>query len=183
MNNLSEQYYSDYEDRLLQSLARVCPECVGENGMLYGSDDIDAKWKEIGPEYMAEAVGQINEFPEAALGWAGYIGMAFAKWWDSDWSRNSLRSYSSLYGSRGFDDMDEHIVQDILGLDLNGKEAEKIESQLSSIACQAISFIRHEGTEVQTVGAYHTFTHTVNVIFRIGVSLGLKMLGYRYEKM
>ncbi len=173
--------YQDYEERLLQSLAGVCPDCVSPQGILYDSDDIDAKWKELLPDYMADAVGQINAFPEAALGWAGYVGLAVAKWWDGDWGTNSLRTYKSLYGDRGFDDMDEHIVRDILGLNLQGKDADCLKCQLLNVAESALSFIRHEGTEARTVGAYHTLVHTVNVVFRIGASLGLKSLGYKYR--
>lgn len=177
------EYYIDFEQRLLEELAGICPECASADGMLLGSDDIDEKWKEMGPEYMAEAVTQLNDYPEAALGWAAYVGLAVAGWWDGDWSANRLRSYTSLHGSRGFDDMDEHIIRDILGLPLKGEEALKFEKQFQAISYGTISFIRHEGTEAQTTKAYYTFAHAVNVIFRIGVSLGLKRLGYKYDRV
>lgn len=175
------EYYIDFEQRLLEELARICPDCASDSGMLLGSDDIDEKWMEMGPEYMAEAVTQLNEYPEAALGWAAYVGLAVAQWWDGNWSANRLRSYASLHGSRGFDDMDEHIIKDILRISLESSEAVRFKKQFQSITYGTISFIRHEGTEAQTTKAYYTFAHAVNVIFRIGVSLGLKRLGYKYK--
>ena len=49
--------------------------------------------------------------------------MAVAQWWDQDWGRHHGKGYEALQGSRGFDDMDEHILQNILGYSLDSEEA------------------------------------------------------------
>ena len=109
------EYLDRYEASLVDELVGLCTSFGLLDGELLASDDIDGKWKEFAPEYMAEAVPNLNPFPEAAIGWAGYIGMAVAKWWDLDWGRHHSEKYEALHGPRGFDDMDDHIMQDILG--------------------------------------------------------------------
>ena len=91
--------------------------------------------------------------------------------------------YVSLHGERGFDDMDEHIVQTVLGLTLDSAEARQIMNMLLCCAQKASTFIRHEEIEHQTVKAFHIFARTVKVMFRIGAALQLKRLGYRFQKI
>ena len=109
--------------------------------------------------------------------------MAVAQWWDTDWGRNHSMKYESLHGARGFDDMDEHIVQNILGLSLDSVEAKQIVNILLCCAQKAVDFIRHEQIEHQTVKAFHVFARTVKVMFRIGAALQLKRLGYKFHKL
>ena len=42
---------------------------------------------------------------------------------NEDWEYYAQASYQSYYGEQGFDDMDEHIVRDLLQLPLDSKEA------------------------------------------------------------
>ena len=102
------EYLDNFEARLTEDMLRLCTSLGMLDGTLLESEDITSKWKELAPEYMADAVPNIKEFPEAAVGWAGYIGLAVAKWWDEDWGKHHNAKYSSLLGPRGFDDMDEH---------------------------------------------------------------------------
>lgn len=123
-------YLDDFEARLTDGLLRLCTSFGMLDGILLESEDINAKWKEFAPEYMADAVPNIREFPEAAIGWAGYIGLATAKWWDEDWGKHHNEKYSSLLGPRGFDDMDEHIMENILGLERGSADAGVISKTL-----------------------------------------------------
>ena len=108
--------------------------------------------------------------------------MAVANGWDKDWATAQKVTYQSFYGADGFDDMDEHIVRDILGLPLESPEAEKIEAMMRSCAHTAMNFIRREDTEAQTTKAFYLFARTTRVLFRIGAALELKRLGYKFEK-
>jgi hypothetical protein len=153
------------------------------DGELLNSEDIDQKWKEWAPEYIAEALPEVNSYPEFAIACAGYAGMAVAQWWDQDWGRHHSTSYASLHGPRGFDDMDEYIVQNILGLTLDSVEAKQIMNILLCCAQKAVDFIRHEQIEAQTVKAFHIFARTVKVMFRTGAALQLKRLGYKFHKV
>jgi hypothetical protein len=43
--------------------------------------------------------------------------------------------------------------------------------------------IRHEGIEPQSPRAYHVFARTVQVLYRIGASIELFLLGYKLERI
>lgn len=177
------RYLETYENNLLQEMLRVCTSLGMLDGELLNSEDIDQKWKEWAPEYIAEALPEVNAYPEFAIACAGYAGMAVAKWWDEDWGRHHGTSYESLHGPRGFDDMDEYIVQNILGYSLDSSEAKQIVNILLCCAQKAVDFIRHEQIESQTVMAFHIFARSVKVMFRIGAALELKRLGYKFHKV
>lgn len=177
------KYFETYEENLLQEMLRVCTSLGMLDGELLNSEDIDLKWKEWAPEYIAESLPEVNSYPEFAIGCAGYAGMAVAQWWDTDWGRNHSMKYESLHGPRGFDDMDEHIVRNILGLSLDSVEAKQIVNILLCCAQKAVDMIRHEQIEHQTVKAFHIFARTVKVMFRVGAALQLKRLGYKFHKV
>ena len=177
------QYYDTYEENLLREILRMCTSLGMLDGELLASEDIDQKWKEWAPEYIAEALPEVNSYPEFAIACAGYAGMAVAQWWDEDWGRHHGEAYEKLHGERGFDDMDEHIVQKILGLSLDSSEAKQIMNIMLCCAQKASTFIRHEQIEHQTVKAFHIFARTVKVMYRIGAALQLKRLGYKFHKV
>ena len=177
------QYFDTYEENLLREILRMCTSLGMLDGELLASEDIDHKWKEWAPEYIAEALPEVNTYPDFAIACAGYAGMAVAHWWDADWGRNHSAKYESLHGPRGFDDMDEHIVQNILGLSLDSVEAKQIMNILLCCAQKAGTFIHHEQIEHQTVKAFHIFARTVRVMYKIGSALELKRLGYKFQKV
>lgn len=183
MESKDIEYLDRYETALTDRLLKLCSSLGMLDGVLLASDDIDSKWKEFAPEYMAEAVPNLGSFPEAAIGWAGYIGMAVAKWWDMDWGRHHSEKYEALHGPRGFDDMDDHIMQDILGYKPGSPEAGAITGLLLACTQQAISGIRHENIESQSVMAFHVFARTTRAMFRIGAAVQLKKDGYKFQKV
>ena len=177
------QYYDSYEENLQRELLKMCTSLGMLDGELLSSEDIDQKWKEWAPDYIAEALPEVNSYPEFAIACAGYAGMAVAQWWDQDWGRNHGAGYNTLHGPRGFDDMDEHIVQNILGLSLYSPDAKQIMNILLCCAQSAVTFIQHEQIEHQTVKAFHIFARTVKVLYRIGAALQLRRLGYKFHKV
>ena len=177
------EYLDRYEASLVDELVGLCTSFGLLDGELLASDDIDGKWKEFAPEYMAEAVPNLNPFPEAAIGWAGYIGLAVAKWWDEDWGKHHNAKYSSLLGPRGFDDMDEHIMENILGYRRGSAEAGIVAKTLLCCSQLAIDSIRHENIETQSVLAFQAFARATRAMFRIGAAMELKREGYRFQKV
>lgn len=177
------EYFDTFENNLLKELLRLCTSHKMLEGTLLASDDIDERWKEYAPEYMADAVPQVNAFPAAAIAWAGYVGMAVAHRWDEDWSTYAAEPYEKLHGKQGFDDMDEHILQDILGLSLEEESSQKIEDMMRRCANTAITYIRREDTEAQSTKAFYIFARTTRVLFRIGAAMELHRLGYKFEKV
>ncbi len=176
-------YFDDFEQKLEQELLKLCTNQGMLDGGLLATDDINDRWRELAPEYMADAVPQIRDYPTVSVAWAAYLGMAVANGWDADWELHSRMTYKSYYGLQGFDDMDDHIVNDVLGIALNSDEASKLESVVRLCGETAVSFIRHEQIDPQTPTAFHIFARACKVMFRIGAALELKRLGYKFEKV
>ena len=177
------EYFDTFENNLITELLRLCTSHKMLEGTLLSSEDLDERWKEYAPEYMADAVPQLHSFPAAAIAWAGYVGMAVAHRWDDNWEAYVTEPYEKLHGEQGFDDMDEHIVQNILGLALDSEEANKIEEMMRRAANTAITFIRREEVEAQTTKAFYIFARATRVLFRIGAAMELHRLGYKFEKV
>lgn len=172
-----------FQGRLEDELLKLCTSLGVLDGGWLITPDLEEKWREVAPEYMADAVKEINSYPEVALAWAGYLGMGYAQLWDSNWRKHSRDGYSKMLGSRGFDDMDEHIVKDILGHPLDSFEAMKISGLLQSCAQTALGLIRKESIEGQTEQAFYVLARTIQVMYCAGVSIQLHKLGYKYERL
>ena len=153
------------------------------NGTLLASEDIDQQWQKLGPEYLADAVTQIKDYPTVSVAWAAYLGMGIANGWDKDWNRYQKLPYQHFYGSEGFDNMDENIVANILGLPLESEDARKLEAIIRSCAQTTVSLIRHEEIEPQSPTAYYIFASACRIMYRIGAALELKRLGYKFERV
>ena len=179
-----QEYLSNYELRLQDSLVSLCTAYEMMGGQLLENDDIESKFIEaLAQPYLADAVKEYRQYPEAAVAWAGYMGMAVAKLWDADWQAYQSVGYADLLGPRGFDDMDEKIVQHILGYGLDSEPARRIAEMLSNCAVEVLTMIRHENIEPQSPRAYYVFARTVQILYRIGASMELFLLGYKLERL
>lgn len=182
----NENYLESFEERLTLSLIERCKVkgvVLGDTFLLV--DELNEKWDEMAPQYMADAIPQIKDYFSVAIAWGGYLGMGIASIWDTAWAQyqNVEDIYKLISTPRGFDAMDEYIVEDILGLKLESEEALKIEELMRSCAELTVSMIRREGIEPQSSAAFHIFTSSVKVFFKLGVSIELNRIGYKYEKV
>lgn len=182
-SKMDKEYLDSFEDKLQEELLRLCTSYNMLDGKLLATDDIDNQWNVLAPEYMADAVVQINEYPTVSVAWAAYLGLAIAYGWDTDWNFISKAAYQSFYGEQGFDDMDEHIVRDLLGIPLDSEEAQNLEGMIRRSAQTAVTLIRAEQIEPQSPMAFYVFARAVKVLFRIGAAIELKRLGYKFEKV
>lgn len=180
---MDNQYLTTFETGLQEELLRLCTSCNMLAGVLLSSEDIDRRWHDLAPEYMADAVPQIRDYPTVSVAWAAYLGLAVAQGWDAEWEVALHAPYTSYYGEQGFDDMDEHIVSRCLSLPLDGYEAQALEGIIRRCGETAVASIRHEHIEPQSPMAFHVFARACKVMFRIGAALQLKRLGYKFEKM
>ncbi len=176
-------YYDTYENNLQIELLKVVTSHKALKGTLLSSEDLDARWHDLAPHFMADAVKQVNSYPMATFAWAAYVGMAVAERWDKDWERYCEEPYEALYGKDGFDDMDEKILKEILGVEIESPEAEEIAETLRSAAQLCMTFIRREEVESQSKKAFYILARTLRVMFRIGAAMQLHRLGYKFEKM
>ena len=176
-------FLNRFEEKMQNELLRLCTSRGMLSGTLLATDDVDDRWNVLAPEYVADAVGQIADYPSVSVAWAGYLGLAVAHGWDSNWEACVRTEYRQYYGTQGFDDMDEHIVQYVLGLSLESKEAKELENMIRSCAQMAVTLIRREQIEPQSPMAFHVFARAIKVMYRIGAALELKRLGYKFEEM
>lgn len=180
---VNKVYLENFESRMTDGLLRLCKQYGMLDGTLLATDDIDARWQDFAPEYMADAVPNIADYPTVAIAWAGYVGMAVAHLWDEDWALHCNDDYKSLYGSAGFDDMDENIVQNVLGFRLESQEAKNIEQMMRRLGETALTMIRRENIEPQSPMAFHVYARVVKVVYRIGAAIELRRLGYKFEQV
>ena len=176
-------FLNRFEEKILGELLRVCTSQRMLSGTLLATDDISDHWDTLAPEYVADAVGQIADYPTVSIAWAGYLGLAVAHGWDKNWQECLNTPYKAYYGEQGFDDMDEHIVQHVLGLSLDSKEAKALEGVIRSCAQTAVTLIRREQIEPQSPMAFHVFARAIKVMYRVGAALELKRLGYKFEEV
>ncbi len=174
-----------FAENLSKAVVKQCTDDKLLDGQMLTVEELNEKWRSSAAEYMAVAVPQIAEYPLAAIAWACYMGMGAAVLWDKSWGeyKDIEDWYSLMAGPRGFDEMDEYVVECLVGYPLTSAEAEKLENTIRKCAYTAETFIRKEGIEPQSVMAFHIFARTAKVFFELGVSLELHHRGYKYVKM
>ena len=176
-------FLNRFEEKIQNELLRICTSRGMLGGTLLETDDVTGHWDVLAPEYVADAVTQIADYPTVSVAWAGYLGLAVAYGWDKNWQECLKTPYKAYYGEQGFDDMDEHIVQHVLGLSLDSKQARDLEAIIRACAQMAVTLIRREQIEPQSAMAFHVFARAIKVMYRIGAALELKSLGYKFEEM
>lgn len=167
----------------MQHLLRMLTSMGKLDGQLLESPDITEKWHEVANSYIADAIKEIAQYPTVSLGWAMYLGMAVARYWDDDWEVYGRvpNLYEHLRNKRGFDYMDEVVRGEVLML--KDKDFDDMERLVQSCAQQTLSKIRHEEVEPQSPLAFHVYTASITVLYKLGAALTLKSLGYKFEKM
>lgn len=177
------QYLIRFEEKMQEELLRLATSRNMLKGVLLATDDIDEQWNILAPEYMGDAVPQIAQYPTVSVAWAAYLGMAVAYGWDADWETYLKMPYQGYYGDQGFDDMDEHIVRDLLRVPLDSKTAQELEETIRQCGEKAVDLIRFEQIPPQSEMAFHVFARACKAMFRIGAAMQLKRMGYNFEKV
>lgn len=177
-------YLDQFEQELTQHLLRMLKSMELQGNQLLESDDITAAWDTtMAATYVADSVKEIAAYPLVALGWALYTGMGAAHIWDTDFE--TFQALPNLYtyfrDLRGYDCMDEAIREEVLGL--RGEEYQHLEQVVQSCAHQVLGKIRREQIEPQSPTAYYVYQRSVRTLFRIGASIQLNKLGYKFEKV
>lgn len=176
-------YLDKFEEKLRAHLLKIATERGLLDGKLLESSDISDYWKSVEADYMADAVPQVAAYPTVSVAWALYLDMAVAHLWDGDWEKHRTMAYKDFYGSDGFDNMDDHIVNDILGMPLGSAEAKALISAVQTLAQATVDMIRREQIQPQSKMAFFAFSRACTSMFMIGAAMQLKQLGYRFEKM
>ena len=179
----AKEYLEKYEDSLAEHLVRMLSIDGKLDGRLLTTDDFYQKWNDMAPSYCADSIKEIADYPLVSLGWAMYLGLAVAKYWDDEWEIYSKipNLYEYIRDKRGYDNMDDYIKEEVLGL--SSEESARTEQLVQTISQQVLARIRHEQIEPQSPMAYHVYLSSVKVLFHIGASVELKLLGYNLDKV
>lgn len=180
---IQDQYLDTYEQGLIEHLLRMLSDMKLLNRQLLTSQDLSEKWNQMAPAYVADGVKEIAKYPTVSLGWAMYLGMAVANYWDKDWETygSMPQLYEYIRDKRGFDYMDEYIRETVL--ELKGEEFDRMEQVVQDCAQQVLSKIRHEQIEPQSPMAFYVYARSIKVLFHMGAAVELKRMGYKMEKM
>lgn len=176
-------YLDKYEENLMQQMLKMMTANKFLSGKLLETDDLNDVWTKVAPSYVADAVKEIAKYPTVALGWAMYVGMGVARYWDENWEEYSTKEniYEYIRNKRGFDYLDEVVRHDILCLE--GDDSTQCEQLVQKCSQDVLSAIRHEQIEPQSPMAFHCFARSIRVLYKIGVAIELKKLGYNFHKM
>lgn len=151
-----------------EALDQHIPECP----------DVEARWGEIARAYLPDGVREFASYPVSSLGWMMFIGMAMACCWDRDWEKYSADTdfYVRLRDRRGYDNLDETIVEDFLGY--AGEAAEKITELVAECASRVYSLLSHEHVEPGTKEALGCYIAALHQLYLAGMAMELNALGY-----
>lgn len=145
--------------------------------------DVEEAWPEIARSYLPDAIREFQEYPVVTLGWMMYVGMAMAQYWDEDWVKHSAekRYYEKIRDLRGFDNLDDAVIEDILHYE--GEAAEKENAVVSGCASRVYSLLMHEHVEPGTDTAFGCFIGALHQMYLAGMAMQLKTLGYKMTKL
>lgn len=140
--------------------------------------DVEEKWTEIGRAYLPDGSREFKDYPVVSLGWMMFVGMALAFYWDTDWEKYSSRKdlYEELRDKNGYDNLDETIVEGLLGY--SGEGAEKITELVAECASRVYSMLMHEHAEPGSDVAFGCYVAALHQLYLAGMVMGLNALGY-----
>ena len=184
-NKISHWYSGPFVENLKKELIKLCSDRGFLNGQFYDIAELQKCWHDSAPQYMADSVPEIAHYPTVAIAWACFYGMGAGALWDTVW--NDVKDKPDLYvyirDARGFDNMDDYVLEGLLNLKNNPTRREELTRLIQDCAELAHTLIRKECLEPQTKEAFYMFAKTEETMFELGVSLELFALGYKYEKL
>ena len=172
-----------FEDKLRQDLHRFLLTVKEVDEHLPECPDVEEKWEEIAKAYIPDGIREFNAYPTVSLGWMMYIGMAVAKYWDSEWEIYSKLPdlYGYLRDKRGYDCMDEYIREKTL--QLSGDEYTALEKVTGECASRVYNTLKHQPFEAGTKEAFNAYVSCLHQLYLMGAAMQLKRMGYHMTKM
>lgn len=174
-----------FEQTIREDLIRYLTSTDKIDSHLPECPDIEELWPAIEEAYLPDAVREFQDYPVVSLGWIMFVGMAMAKFWDVDWVKYSSvpagEIYNNLRDGRGFDEMDDYILTDILGY--NKEEAEAASATVAECAARTLSALHRSNFEGGTPAAVNAYRGALHQLYLMGIAMELKALGYHMTKL
>lgn len=147
--------------------------------------DLEEWWPTVARAYLPDGLREFKDYPVTSLGWIMFVGMALAKYWDVDWEKFSKEGgavvYASLRDARGFDNLDDYVLQDVLGVD--EKEGEEIMKVVAECAQRTYAAIMKSGLEPGTQEAMKLYVAALHQLYLMGIGMELNALGYHMTQL
>lgn len=170
----------EFEKKLIEDLHRYLVSEGKVDKKLPECPDLEEIWKPIVKAYLPDGVREFAKYPVSSLGWIMFVGMALAKYWDDNWVDYSEKSpedlYKGLRDAKGYDAMDDYILEDILGL--KGEELTKTAEIVGECASRTDSMLRRSGIEPGTKEATQAYISALHALYTMGIAMELNALGY-----
>jgi len=178
----NQEYYQKYQKTLENIILSNSRDYDHSQPMNIEVDELIEFWDKIAPEFMIDAVKNINKYPKFTLAIPAFFAKALAKMWDENYQGFLDYTYQYLCGPKGFDFADEYLLQKYFSIKPQSKEYQKIADEYSSIAQTAMDIIRKEQIEPMTTEAFYILAESAKAIFKAVVAIELSKKGYKYHK-
>lgn len=145
--------------------------------------DVEEKWTSVAEAYLSDGIREFMDYPTVSLGWMMYIGMAVAKYWDTEWEIYSKLDnlYAYMRDKRGYDCMDEYIREELLLL--SGDSFIALEKLVGECASRVHNIMRHQNIEPGTKEAFNAYVSCIRQLYMMGAAVQLRRMGYRMTKV
>ena len=167
-----------FATELLNDLHRYLVKHDAVDERLPECPDVEDKWPAIAEAYLPDGAREFANYPVASLGWMMFIAMAVTKFWDQDWERYDKVEdlYLMLKDKRGFDNLDEYILDEVL--DLHGDAAEQMQTLVGDTAERAKRALFRQDIEPGTADAFKAYVACLQCMYQLGMAVQLKAMGY-----
>ena len=174
---------NDFPTILLNDIHRFLVERGVVDERLPECPDVEGKWPAIAEAYLPDGVREFANYPVASLGWMMFIAMAVAKFWDEDWQRYDKDPdlYLMLRDKRGYDNLDEYILDEVL--DLHGDAAEQMQTLVGDSAERVKRLLYKQDIEPGTADAFKAYVACLQTMYHMGMAVQLKAMGYHMTKL
>ena len=173
----------DFATTMLDDLHRYLVQRDAVDERLPECPDVEGKWPAIAEAYLPDGAREFANYPVASLGWMMFIGMAVAKFWDEDWQKyDGIEDlYLYLRDKRGFDNLDEYILDEVL--DLHGDEGESMQNLVGDCAERTKRALFGLDIEPGTVDAFKGYVACLQCMYQMGMAVQLKAMGYHMTRV
>ena len=169
-----------FEDGLKNDLHKYLVSVGRVDKILPETPDLEDMWTAVRDAYLPDGVREFTDYPVVSLGWMMFLGMAVAKYWDTDWEKYSAEGgaaiYTRLRDEKGYDNLDDNILENVLGL--KGEDAEKTSEIVGECASRTLSYLQHSSVEAGTAEAAECYLAALHDLFIMGGAMELNALGY-----
>ena len=174
---------TDFEKTLRTDLHRYLKSIKEVDERMPECPDVENKWEDIAKQYIPDGIREFGSYPTVSLGWMMYIGMAVAKYWDTEWEiyLQLPDVYSYIREKQGYDNMDEYIRGNVLMLE--GEEYGRTEKIVGECASRVYNILQHQSLEPGTPEAFRAYMTCLHQLYLMGAAMQLNRMGYHMKKI